>query len=209
MSLKKEAADYIDQTALSEAINNLSTDEKLSKDTFKKNYDPHTKLEDLAQDIDLLDKHTDLTSLGVGGILLSFVPFFVLLNIFEYTMFDWVPALIWMFLLSISIFVLSVNSFKANRQRKKVTGHRFSFLDKENLKELLNKRSSTLNYSIGGQAIAIFLSIASIIAFSELFILEYIGVALFFFFLSIGTFFTIRNSCRKNNIKKVIDSSIE
>lgn len=209
MSNKEKAEYYVNHEALNKAIDEMLKDTENKDDKFKKTYDPHTSLNEIATDIDKSDKACDNLSLGISGIFVSFIPMFILDYFFEYTPLEFLSPMILLLILTLSIFLIIISEKKRKELSKKLIGHRFAYLDKLNLRTLLDDRNKKKNVAIAILITSFIIGISFIMLLDGLYFAENISVAVFFFFISVGLYLFNTANMRFKNIKKILSSSIE
>ena len=200
-----EAEELIDASALINALDEIEKDET-NKTTLRKSYDPHIKIEQLAKEIDIADKESDKTSLGISAMLFSFLPLFIGLFFLEYTTFEFVAPFAFLFCIIVSIISTVISLKKHKKQSNNLFGHRVSYIDKMNLEKLYEERKKKNTFGIFVMVISIFVAIFNIALIDSLGISEYIFMSGFFSAIGIGLYALLRNSYRLSNLKQVVKS---
>lgn len=200
-----EAEELIDSSALINALDEIEKDTS-SKNILRKTYDPHIKIEQLAKEIDIADKESDKSALGISGILFSFLPLFIGLLFLENTIFEFIAPFAFLLCLFVSIVSMFISLKKYKTQFNKLFGHRVSYIDKMNLEKLYEERKKKNIFGIFAMVISAFVSIFNIALLDSLGISEYIFMSVFFSTLGIGLYTLLRNSYRLSNLKQVVKS---
>ncbi len=132
------------------------------------------------------------------------------MQVFEYTPFESIIPLFLILGIIISIFSIVVSGKKLNAISKEFAGHTFSYLDKQQLKILLEERGKKLNLGILSMVVSSFMAIISLATITTIsYRFEFFGVSIFFLLIGVGMYILLRTSQRKNHVKKVLDKSIQ
>ncbi len=209
MSEKYKAENLIDGNALINAVEEISNAKNEKNNAFAKNYDPYTKMEEITASINEADKSTDKLALGSAGFSLAPATFLILINLFKISsVFILIAISIAVAIIIMCLFIIIIGNKNLFAISKSLKGHRFSYLDKMHLNILKDSRQKDMIMAICTHICLITFSVFSLIFLLNFTQIEY-GLGMMFTITSLANYILIRNSLRRNNIKKVLDNIIE